>query len=64
MEGPCVIPPGFEPGTHSLEGCCSIQLSYGTILVLEIDRKVTTILIFFQHILCLTFCFYPKSHKI
>ena len=25
-----VIPPGFEPGTHSLEGCCSIQLSYGT----------------------------------
>jgi hypothetical protein len=26
-----VIPPGFEPGTHSLEGCCSIQLSYGTI---------------------------------
>ncbi len=25
-----VIPPGFEPGTHSLEGCCSIQLSYET----------------------------------
>ena len=25
-----VIPPGLEPGTHSLEGCCSIQLSYGT----------------------------------
>ena len=25
-----VIPPGFEPGTHSLEGCCSIQLSYRT----------------------------------
>jgi hypothetical protein len=30
------IPPGFEPGTHSLEGCCSIQLSYGT----EKERSV------------------------
>ena len=28
-----VIPSGFEPETHSLEGCCSIQLSYGTILI-------------------------------
>ena len=27
---PPVIPSGFEPETHSLEGCCSIQLSYGT----------------------------------
>jgi hypothetical protein len=26
-----VIPIGFEPMTHSLEGCCSIQLSYGTL---------------------------------
>lgn len=26
-----VIEEGFEPSTHSLEGCCSIQLSYGTI---------------------------------
>ncbi len=25
-------PGGFEPPTHSLEGCCSIQLSYGRIL--------------------------------
>ena len=25
-----VIPRGFEPRTHSLEGCCSIQLSYET----------------------------------
>ena len=24
---------GFEPMTHSLEGCCSIQLSYPTILI-------------------------------
>jgi hypothetical protein len=22
-------PAGFEPATNSLEGCCSIQLSYG-----------------------------------
>jgi hypothetical protein len=22
-------PAGFEPATHSLEGCCSIHLSYG-----------------------------------
>ncbi len=27
-----VIELGFEPKTHSLEGCCSIQLSYSTIL--------------------------------
>ena len=25
-----VISSGFEPETHSLEGCCSIQLSYET----------------------------------
>ncbi len=24
------IPERFERPTHSLEGCCSIQLSYGT----------------------------------
>ena len=26
-----VIRLGFEPKTHSLEGCCSIQLSYRTL---------------------------------
>gem|GEM_PF-6956145 len=26
-----VIQTGFEPVTHSLEGCCSILLSYWTI---------------------------------
>jgi hypothetical protein len=26
-----VCPEGIEPPTHSLEGCCSIQLSYGQI---------------------------------
>ena len=25
-----VVPAGFEPATHCLEGSCSIQLSYGT----------------------------------
>ncbi len=30
-----VIRSGFEPETHSLEGCCSIQLSYRTPLRLE-----------------------------
>ena len=25
-----VVPEGFEPSTHALEGRCSIQLSYGT----------------------------------
>lgn len=29
---PLVIRLGFEPKTHSLEGCCSIQLSYQTCL--------------------------------
>ena len=28
-----VIPPRLERGTHSLEGCCSIQLSYGTLKI-------------------------------
>ena len=30
----CVAPPRLERGTHSLEGCCSIQLSYGVINLL------------------------------
>jgi hypothetical protein len=28
-------PGGFEPPTHSLEGCCSIQLSYGRALTYD-----------------------------
>ena len=31
-----MIPRGFEPRTHSLEGCCSIQLSYETIIFSQI----------------------------
>ena len=39
-----VIGLGFEPRTHSLEGCCSIQLSYLTILIC--GAKVALIFIF------------------
>ena len=48
-----VIRLGFEPKTHSLEGCCSIQLSYRTdpyvaLLVLpwesKADAKITLFL--------------------
>jgi hypothetical protein len=30
-----VIPERLERSTHSLEGCCSIQLSYGTFFRLQ-----------------------------
>ena len=33
-----VIRSGFEPETHSLEGCCSIQLSYQTRAVRQSGR--------------------------
>ena len=41
-----VIPTGFEPVAHSLEGCCSIQLSYETILF----KKKGTLSSFFAFI--------------
>ena len=44
-----VIPAGFEPTTHSLEGCCSIQLSYGTLPILGFIKSES----------CPTFC--PKT---
>ena len=41
-----VIPLGLEPKTHSLEGCCSIQLSYETAPVaLKSGAKVIIILL-------------------
>ena len=36
-----VIPARFERATHSLEGCCSIQLSYGTIPYLKVHKSKT-----------------------
>lgn len=32
-------PAGLEPATRSLEGCCSIQLSYGAVRSHDIDLK-------------------------
>jgi hypothetical protein len=33
-----VIRAGFEPTTHSLEGCCSIQLSYRTPVSFKLQK--------------------------
>ena len=49
-----VIGKGFEPLTHSLEGCCSIQLSYPTSPYLFFQRVQKYIfLLFLQNIRCL-----------
>ena len=48
-----VIRLGFEPKTHSLEGCCSIQLSYRTdpyfscqrVLILKVGANIV---VFFE----------------
>ena len=53
-----VIRSGFEPETHSLEGCCSIQLSYRTIISgAKVHRKweITKLLEVFSTFL-LVFC--------
>ena len=34
-----VIRSGFEPETHSLEGCCSIQLSYQTLVGIGLRER-------------------------
>ena len=41
-----VIRLGFEPKTHSLEGCCSIQLSYRTVNCPDASGKVLQSYIF------------------
>ena len=43
-----VIPAGFEPTTHSLEGCCSIQLSYETNFQLGVRSDVLEVICNFQ----------------
>ncbi len=56
MEG--VIPAGFEPATRSLEGCCSIQLSYETIAGAKIEsanpagKVYFPIISFFEKVSC------------
>ena len=42
-----VIRLGFEPKTHSLEGCCSIQLSYRTGLYIAPKGKAATKIVLF-----------------
>ena len=36
-----VIRSGFEPETHSLEGCCSIQLSYQTLAFSKFAHRLS-----------------------
>ncbi len=47
-----VIRSGFEPETHSLEGCCSIQLSYRT--ARKKARKITA---FFSNMQVISYFF-------
>ena len=35
---------GFEPKTHSLEGCCSIQLSYQAVTIAGAKVRIFSIL--------------------
>ena len=47
-----VIRAGFEPTTHSLEGCCSIQLSYRTLQ----NKRQRYDIIFSMQIGCISNC--------
>ncbi len=58
-----VIPAGFEPTTHSLEGCCSIQLSYGTILWAIFSKCCAKVIHFFQIRYILSTNFRIKSNN-
>ena len=58
-----VIPAGFEPTTHSLEGCCSIQLSYGTILCAIFSKCCAKVIHFFQIRYILSTNFRIKSNN-
>ena len=41
-----VIRSGFEPETHSLEGCCSVQLSYSTPGMEQVHKVAAKLRIF------------------
>ena len=58
-----VIPAGFEPTTHSLEGCCSIQLSYGTIRIALFCKCSAKVIYFFQLRYILSTIFRIKSNN-
>ena len=44
-----MIPTGFEPVTHRLEICCSIQLSYGTVGVSIIFKSGANVEIYLKY---------------
>ena len=50
-----VIRLGFEPKTHSLEGCCSIQLSYRTSFSLKVLQRYDKETIYATNLPCFLF---------
>ena len=63
-----VIRAGFEPATHSLEGCCSIQLSYQTKPFSpfqggKISKRGAKLLLFFEisKFFCVFSCIIEKN---
>ena len=53
-----MIRSGFEPETHSLEGCCSIQLSYQTLVGMRSQEETRS-----TSLACRDSSSYPKLTK-